>query len=161
MPQALGGQRAREWQLGRQVEDGRRSACPGYRGRPQRSEQEQKPDLKETRIGQGARLSVPVRTEMFRKGLVAQGDPGKGQPVVKTESQALLPGKLPDLGTQHIWPQRTGPLHLQSHPLNISFDVWEKLRPREGKAEPALHHEACIFPVRAFVSVLPLRGHVH
>lgn len=72
-PWALAGLPAHERQLGRRAEDGRRSACPGYHGEPQRSEQEKKSDLQETNIRQDARLSVCLRPEMAGEGLVAQG----------------------------------------------------------------------------------------
>lgn len=47
---------AREWQLGRRAEDGRRSACPGYYGGPWRPEQEEWIRREGTKDGQVTRL---------------------------------------------------------------------------------------------------------
>lgn len=62
------------------AEDNRRSACPGYYRGPQRSEQEKKPDLKETKVRQG-RLGLSCR----------EWGPRAVRPMVRGESQAPLP----------------------------------------------------------------------
>lgn len=139
-----------ERQLGRRAEDGRRSACPGYRGRPQRSEQEQKLGLKET----SQAFCACEDRRCPERGWQPRG-PGKGRSVVKSVSQALLLKKFQIWGPGTCGHRGQVP-SIPSLTLSILPLTSGRNRLRERRNEEALPSEACIFPIRASVSALPL-----
>lgn len=69
--EALGPGMAARW-----AEDSWRSACPGYYRGPQRSEQEEKPDLKETKGRQG---TLGLRCLVRGGGTGTQGGEAHGK----------------------------------------------------------------------------------